>query len=125
VKVIIAGSRHFAQERVFNGLDVWTGLLDEPVSEVVSGNSGGVDLGGEAWAKARNIPIRRFPADWRGLGRKAGPLRNEEMAKYADALLAIYDGESRGTADMIRRAKQHGLETVVLTVGKAEESNVE
>ena len=60
---------------------------------------------GRRWAIENGIPIKEFPANWQEFGRAAGPIRNGEMADYADALIAIWDGRSRGTADMISRMK--------------------
>ncbi|WP_197026348.1 hypothetical protein [Polaribacter sp. Hel_I_88] len=51
----------------------------------------------------------RFPAEWNKFGKAAGPVRNKEMAIYADALIAFWDGKSRGTKNMIQLAKQNGL----------------
>lgn len=42
-------------------------------------------------------------------GKMAGPIRNLEMAKYADGLIAFWDGKSRGTRDMITKAKKERL----------------
>lgn len=111
MRVIIAGSRHLA------GLDVWASIvrglrelgLMQSVSEVVSGGAQGVDAVGETYARRFEIPVKRFPANWHKHGRAAGPIRNQEMAEYADALVAIWDGRSRGTADMIRQAERFGL----------------
>lgn len=83
------------------------------VSEVVSGGARGVDAAGEVWAKGYRIPVRRFPANWKTHGGAAGPIRNGEMAAYADAVIAIWDGQSRGTADMVRQAEQAGLKVYV------------
>ena len=57
--------------------------------------------------------MKRFPAEWDKYGRKAGPLRNEAMARYADALLAYWNGESKGTKSMIELAKASGLKVGV------------
>ena len=76
-----------------------------PVAEIVSGTARGVDQLGENWADEHGIPVERFPADWDTHGRSAGPIRNEEMAEYADALVAIHVDESAGTADMIDTAR--------------------
>lgn len=43
---------------------------------------------------------KEFPADWKAHGKAAGPIRNKQMAEYADALLLIWDGESKGSASM-------------------------
>lgn len=77
--------------------------------EVVSGTARGADSYGEEWAKANNIPIKRFPADWDGLGRGAGHIRNAQMADYADALLLVWQGTSPGSKNMLARAKAKKL----------------
>jgi hypothetical protein len=81
--------------------------------EVVSGTARGIDSLGEAWAAVHNIAVKRFPAKWKELGKSAGFKRNEQMAKYGDALVAIWDGKSRGTMHMINLAKKHGLTVYV------------
>jgi hypothetical protein len=109
MRVIIAGSRNvdgaFALLAINEAIDN-SGFV---VSEVVSGGCRGVDQVGESWARIRHIPVRVFPAEWGKHGNAAGPKRNELMSHNADALVAIWDGESRGTADMIQRARAHGL----------------
>lgn len=66
------------------------------ITEVVSGVAHGVDKLGERWAQAHKIPVKQFPAQWNKYGNAAGPIRNREMAEYADALIAVWDGQSRG-----------------------------
>lgn len=69
----------------------------------------GVDLLGEHWAEDHNIPIQRYPADWYGFGKRAGPIRNIKMAANADALVAVWDGKSTGTYHMIQQAQRRNL----------------
>lgn len=111
MKTIIAGSRsipdpyhRIAQAIKDSGFEI---------TEVVSGTCRGVDLNGELYAKCNNLPVKRFPADWEKHGKSAGPIRNCEMAKYAEALIAIWDGKSSGTKDMIDKAKFRGLKVHV------------
>lgn len=115
MKVIIAGSRsitdYISVERAINE----SGFAPE-ITEIVSGAAPGVDRLGEKWARARNIHVRIMHADWNGLGRAAGFARNDRMSMYADALVAIWDGESRGTMHMIRTAIKRGLEVSVYLV---------
>ena len=114
LRVIIAGSRDMEDGSLLVSCIAQSGL---DIREVVSGGCfRGVDLLGERWAKARKIPIAPFPADWLKHGRAAGPIRNSEMARYADALIALWDGESTGTKDMIDKAKAKKLKVVVFTV---------
>jgi hypothetical protein len=104
-RLIIAGGRGYQ----LNDQD-WE-FLDSlgPVGEVVSGCCRGADSGGEGWAKARGIPVQTFPADW-SLGRKAGPLRNAQMAEYATAVVLFPGGA--GTRSMRSLAIQAGLQVI-------------
>lgn len=69
-------------------------------SAVVSGGADGVDTAGAAWATSKGIPLHRFLPDWKTHGSAGGPMRNREMAEFADALLLLWDGESRGSKSM-------------------------
>ena len=77
--------------------------------EVVCGKARGADTFGETYAYNASIPVKEFPADWKGLGKGAGHIRNKQMGDYADALIAVWDGESRGTKNMIDYATKKGL----------------
>ena len=112
-KVIIAGYRDFND---FNFLEEKLNeiLTNNNNIEIVSGTARGVDQMGERYALKNNIPVKRFPANWDKYGKRAGYLRNDEMAKYADALIAFWNGTSRGTGHMIDLAKRNGLEVTVI-----------
>jgi predicted Rossmann fold nucleotide-binding protein DprA/Smf involved in DNA uptake len=115
VRIIIAGSRSFGGEAALQLVREslrdagWAG----EASEVVSGGASGVDAAGEEWARRRGLPVSRFTARWDIHGRAAGPMRNRQMARYADALLAVWDGKSRGTLSMISEARAHGLKVFI------------
>lgn len=83
-------------------------MADFKITEVVSGGAEGVDQLGKDWAYKNGIPSKQFNAHWSENGRAAGPMRNREMAAYADALIAVWDGESRGTKNMIEEMKRLG-----------------
>ena len=103
MKLIIAGSRDIDLEAAYNALINWflvNGSNIPKVEEIVSGTARGVDQLGEHWANRYGVDIKRFPADWDKHGKPAGHIRNKAMAEYADALLLIWNGESRGSANM-------------------------
>ena len=106
MKVIIAGGRNITD---FNLLEQVIKKSDFDITEVVSGGASGIDSLGETWAISNNIFVRRFPADWDKYGKSAGPIRNRQMAEYANALILIWDGKSRGSASMLRLAKEAKL----------------
>jgi hypothetical protein len=114
MKLIIAGSRTINADSLLNGIILFLGL-DTKISEVVSGTANGVDKSGEKWALEMQRlcghmgpKISRFPAEWDTHGKVAGPIRNAQMADYADALLLIWDGESRGSANMKKQMEKRG-----------------
>lgn len=99
MKVIIAGPRDLWDRQA-----VERGIREGPfpISEVVCGDAKGIDTVGAQWAADNDIPVKHFPADWGTHGKRAGFMRNAEMAEYADALIAV-DVGSPGTANMIRQ----------------------
>lgn len=106
MKIIIAGSRNLTD---YETICAAMSDFPEEVTEVVSGACRGADKLGEQWAKMRSIPVKQFPADWDKHGAAAGPIRNRRMAAYAEALVAVWDGESTGTDNMIHEAKKGDL----------------
>lgn len=88
-------------------------------SEVLNGCAPGADTLGETWAKKIGVPVKDYPANWRPKGvldRAAGIKRNVEMAKNAQALIALWDGRSPGTKHMISEATKRGLEVFVYNI---------
>lgn len=128
LKLIIAGGRDFKEyKRLKKEVDTY--LQDLAIAygltyndlEIVSGKQvtkpdfndektwHGADYLGEKYAEYYKIPVKPFPAEWNKYGKKAGVLRNEEMAKYANCLIAFWDGKSKGTANMIENAIKYSL----------------
>ena len=108
MKVIVAGSR------TIKNYDAVINILQQSkfeITEIVSGNAYGIDKLGERYAEENNIPTKIFKADWKGLGKKAGYVRNKEMGDYADALICIWDGHSKGTKHMLDIAHDLDLPT--------------
>lgn len=106
--VIVAGGREF------NDWELLEYTLDHRLAGIknlviVSGCARGADKLGEKWALKNAIEIRRFPAHWTELGDSAGHIRNEEMARVSDALIAFWNKRSTGTKDMIKLADIYKL----------------
>lgn len=117
MKCIIAGTRTLTEKDTFEAIAdcPW---VDE-ITEVVSGGARGPDTHGERWARdVANLPVKRFPANWSKYGRAAGPIRNRHMARYVGdgGLIAVWDGRSRGTGNMIGLARDYNLRVHVWTV---------
>lgn len=106
--VIIAGSRDFNDYTLLRSKCDHL-LKDRTDVVVISGAARGADQMGERYAGERGLGLVRMPADWDQHGKRAGYLRNAAMADRGDALIAFWDGKSRGTEHMIRIAKERGL----------------
>lgn len=110
-RVIIAGGRYFNQYAML--CRYCDKMLESKARthkiEIVSGCCEGADLLGIRYARERGYNCLRMPADWKNEGKTAGPRRNRRMAEVSNALIAFWNGESRGTANMIETAKELGL----------------
>lgn len=115
-KVIIAGGRHFGNYGLLK--DKCEFFLQCKLKEyevvIISGHAAGADTLGEHFAGERGLRCDVHPAAWEKYGKAAGYIRNREMAEQADALIAFWDGSSRGTAHMINLAKSKGLKVAVV-----------
>ena len=117
IKVIIAGTRDFNDYAFLKkNLDYFLQGINpnNEEIEIVSGNARGADKLGERYAKEHNLPVKLFPANWDKYGKRAGYLRNQEMANYADVLIAFWDEKSKGTKHMIDIAKKQDLTVIVV-----------
>jgi hypothetical protein len=107
-KVIIAGGRNFTDytnlKKYCNHL-----LQNKKDVEIVCGMARGADLLGKRYAEEMGYPVAKFPAEWDRFGKKAGYIRNEEMAEYADSLILFWDGKSRGSKHMLDLAEENEL----------------
>lgn len=117
MKTIIAGSRSFRHSADQELIETAVRISGFQVSEVISGMAYGIDRLAVGWAMRHRIPVREVYAQWGVHGRAAGYMRNMQMAEYGEALIAIWDGESRGTRHMIEHARKLGLPTYVLDAG--------
>jgi hypothetical protein len=115
MRTIIAGSRVITDYSIVETAVAQSGFKDQ-ITEVVSGTAPGVDQLGEQWARAHEIPISRFPANWQQFGKRAGYVRNSKMAENADALIAVWDGKSKGTKHMIDTATRRGMTCFVYMI---------
>ena len=119
-RVIIAGSRSFNDYTLLR--EHCLSVLQEKMKThrviIVSGHARGADSLGERFANELGFPFELHPAKWRLLGKAAGMVRNAEMAKCSDALIAFWDGESRGTRHMINFARKRGLDISVFNTSQ-------
>lgn len=119
-RIIIAGGRDFLDYlKMYTEMNAIIQTIHDDV-EIISGCAKGADTLGMRYAAVMKIYCAKFPADWDKFGKRAGFIRNEEMAKYSisdnskGVLVAFWDGKSKGTANMIKLAEKYGLETHVI-----------
>jgi hypothetical protein len=106
MKIIVAGSRNITNKNsIFSVLEG----TKFNITELVSGGARGVDSIAEDWAQLKGISIRRFLPNYNTNNPRYAPLlRNVAMADYADGLIAIWDGQSKGTLHMINTMDKLG-----------------
>lgn len=133
-KIIIAGSRSFKDYNTLK--ETLDKLFSTPVI-VVSGCAAGADILGEQWAKEHGYEIERHPADWKNLDvpickiryNKYGPYnamaghnRNQEMLRSVQEnpdggfIIAFWDGQSKGTENMIRISENAGIKVFIVRI---------
>jgi len=107
VKLVIAGTRYFDNyDLLKEEIDKFCNFNN--VEEIISGGSAGADTLAHKYALENNIRPNIFNADWKNLGRSAGPIRNTKMAENGDVLIVFWDGISRGTKNMMDQMKNRG-----------------
>ena len=111
MRTIIAGTRVDNLSIEFIDKIVKESALSPSV--VLCGMAKGADVEGARWPKQHNIPVEYFPANWDKDGKAAGMFRNIRMANNAEALIAIWDGKSKGTKQMINVATKRNLTVYV------------
>jgi hypothetical protein len=119
VKVLICGSRDWTDRGTIRR---WLEKLP-PKSLVVHGAAPGADTIADEEARALGHITYPYPADWKNLGKKAGPIRNQRMLDEnpdVDAVLAFTwvvegtQGVTRGTGDMVIRALAAGIRVTIV-----------
>lgn len=84
------------------------------IKEVVSGGAKGADFLAARWAKENHIKLTEYIPDWEKYGKRAGPIRNEDIVKNSDAVLAFWDGKSKGTGNSLSIAKRLKKPTIII-----------
>ena len=111
VRVLVCGGR------AFDDRDMLNAALDKVHQErgftlLIAGGARGADTLAEEWANAVGLPCTVYRADWENLGRKAGPIRNQQMLDEGRPDLVVAFPGGRGTADMVGRARSAGIEVI-------------
>ena len=110
MRLIVAGSREITDyAAVKKAIEEAIERTGQKPVEIACGMARGVDECGYRWAKENGVKIKEFHADWDGEGKSAGYKRNARMAQWAQALVIVWTGTSRGSAHMLNLAKIQGI----------------
>jgi hypothetical protein len=111
LRVLVCGGRNYRDQD-----HVWTFLSDlnakQPIGLLIHGAATGADRLAQAWARNRLIPDREFESNWPVDGAAAGPMRNQRMIDEGKPDLVVAFPGGPGTADLIQRAKLHGVKVI-------------
>lgn len=117
--VIIAGTRTFTDyDLLCRKCDFY--FQNRKPTAIICGEAKGADTLGRRYAIEHGINVLSFPADWDRYGKSAGYIRNQQMAEKADALIAFWNDESKGTRNMIDVARKKGLHCRIVHYKKYE-----
>lgn len=114
MRILVCGGRDYTNRaRVNRILD--RVHAERGITAIIQGTARGADTLAAEWGWDNKITVCSYPADWQAHGKKAGPIRNQEMLDRGkpDAVVAFPGGA--GTADMVRRAR--AAEVAVWVIG--------
>lgn len=112
-RVLVCGGREYTNAALL-AQTLEASRRDRGIAVLIAGGAPGADSLAADWAVAQGIPCDVYMADWEGLGRKAGPIRNQRMLDEGKPDLVVAFPGGRGTADMVRPAKAIGLELLAI-----------
>ena len=106
MRVLVCGGRHYKdKKRLFSELE----SLNPKPTLIIQGGATGADKIAKSWAKSKSIEVAEINPDWDKYGKRAGPIRNQDMINKHKPDLCIAFKGGRGTADMIRRCEVNDI----------------
>lgn len=111
MKMLVCGGRKYNfMNRMFNTLDKLH--KKHNITKVIHGGASGADTLAGMWGATRDIEVTEYRADWEKYGKKAGPIRNQQMLDEEHPDICIGFGGGIGTSDMIKRAIDNHVEKI-------------
>lgn len=103
-KVLVCGGRDYDnRDQLFRVLDA--AHMANPIILLIHGDAKGADALAKEWAHNSGVFCQAYPANWKELGKAAGPIRNRLMLEDGKPHIVIAFPGGSGTADMIKRAE--------------------
>jgi hypothetical protein len=107
MKILVCGGRHYSDYKKVKAV-----LDEQPITTIVHGDQSGADALADKYGKEKDIPVKRYPADWIPLGRAAGPIRNKKMLDMENPDMVIAFPGGPGTRNMVKQAQQRNIKVI-------------
>lgn len=121
MKTAVIGSRTFDNyEQLKTILD---NMGDKP-TEIISGGANGADALAERYAQENNLPLTIHLANWQAYGRAAGPIRNKQLIEDCEQVVAMWDGQSKGTPHSIKIAQKLNRPTKLVIYAQSQQTSL-
>lgn len=116
MKVLICGDRYW--DNYSSILNIVKRLKNKYGNiKIIEGGCSGADIMAKKAAIECGLEYAEYPANWTEYGKRAGPLRNQQMLdeENPDMVIAFHPNtnQSKGTKDMIARAKKAGIQIYI------------
>ncbi len=115
MRILICGDRNWSDRKVIEQVII----SFPPETIIIHGGCRGADLIAACWAKVYGLDVIEFPADWKKHGKAAGPIRNQQMLDEGkpEEVWAFHPdiSKSKGTKDMVNRARKAGILVEMVT----------
>ena len=106
MKVAVVGSRSIFATDI--------GIYISDGDEIVSGGAVGVDSCAAEYAKKNGLKLTVFLPQYERYGRAAPIVRNKKIVDYADKIVVLWDGKSKGTLSVIKYAEKTGKQCEII-----------
>jgi len=110
MRVLVCGGRDYKDVMKMAGV-----LYDIYITLIIEGGADGADTLARKWAERNEIPHLEFPAQWKKLGPKAGPIRNQQMLDEGKPDMVIAFPGGKGTAHMVKIAQEANIPVKEIT----------
>jgi hypothetical protein len=108
MRILVTGGRNYDdQAMLFGALDMQS--EKSGIDAIIQGGATGADELARMWCVTRRCRYDNYPADWKAHGKAAGPIRNQQMIDEGQPTMVFAFPGGRGTADMVRRAREAGI----------------
>lgn len=114
MKIAIIGSRELGNVNFFATMEKLVSTMNDKPDEVISGGAAGYDTMAAIWAKEKGLKLTEYKPDYKKNGRAATFIRNRRIVDDSDAVIAFWNGISRGTKYTIDYAEKKNKQIIIV-----------